>query len=67
MMRLRKRFFLVSLLVLLTVFGTLFPFALRFEYKHLQVEYIYVPADNNTNEVEYPSIINPDTANGGNQ
>ena len=53
------------LLALLTVFGTLFPNAgLNFEYKHLPIEFeiesvrdIYVPADNNANVVEYPSII----------
>ena len=53
------------LLALLTVFGTLFPGAgLNFEYKHLPIEFkvesvndIYVPADNNANVVEYPSIM----------
>lgn len=53
------------LLALLTVFGTLFPnVGLNFEYKHLPIEFeiesvndIYVPADNNANVVEYPSII----------
>ncbi len=52
------------LLSLLTVFGTLFPIGLNFDYKHLPIEFkvetvsdIYVPADNNSNVVEYPSII----------